>query len=115
MKRLIGIILFGILLICSCSNRSGIKFDSNKWKNWVETESTMSLRWDYCMRNDLIKQHKLKGLSEPEVIKLLGEPEKKSEHEFRYYLGMARRGIDTGSLILTMKNGVVIDYRIWHG
>ena len=113
MKILIGIVLSGILLTCSCSNQSDIKFDSVQWKNWIETESTMSLRWD--MRNDLIKQHELNGLSEFEIIELLGEPERKSEHEFRYYLGMARSGIDTGSLILTMKNGIVIDYRIWHG
>ena len=113
MKNLIGTILYGLILISSCSHRTYIKFDSDKWKNWNETESTITLRWD--MHKDLIKQHKLKGLSESEIIDLLGEPENKSENEFRYYLGMARQGIDTGSLILTIENGKVIDYRIWHG
>lgn len=113
MKNLIGTILVGLVLICSCSNRTDIKFDSNTWKNWIETESTMTLRWD--MHKDLIKQHKLKGLSIFEIINLLGEPEKKTENEFRYYLGMARHGIDTGTLILMIENGKVIDYKIWHG
>lgn len=104
------IILVLALSILSCSQT---KFDSEKWKNWTETESTMTLRWD--MRKDLIKKHKLVDLTTSEITALLGEPEKKSETEFRYYLGMARHGIDTGSLILTIENGKVIDYKIWHG
>ena len=88
-------------------------FDSEKWKNWVETESTLSLRWD--MRKDLVKNHKLIGLTVPEIIDLLGEPEKKSDSEFRYYLGMAKKGIDTGSLIITIEDGKVIEYRFRHG
>ena len=113
MKRLISLIIFGLLLIYSCSNKTEIKFDSVKWKNWIETESTMTMRWD--MHKDLIRQYKLTGLSVSEIVELLGEPEKKSENELRYYLGMARQGVDTGSLILTIENGKVINYRVWHG
>ncbi len=101
------------LLGVSCSTRYDTEFDSEKWKTWNESESTMTLRWD--MRKDLIKKHKLIGLTASEVIELLGEPENKSDTEFRYYLGMARFGIDTGSLSLTIENGKVIDYKIWHG
>ncbi|MEO9965052.1 MAG: hypothetical protein ABJF11_04640 [Reichenbachiella sp.] len=71
------IILILTLSIISCSQT---KFDSEKWKKWTETESTMTLRWD--MRKDLIRKHKLVGLTAYEVINLLGEPEKKSEKEF---------------------------------
>ena len=104
------IILIFTLSIISCNNN---KFDSEKWKNWIETESTLTLRWD--MRKDLIKSHRLVGLSVSEIVDLLGEPDKKSDNEFRYYLGMARKGIDTGSLILTIENGKVTDYKFWHG
>lgn len=92
---------------------SRIDFDQEKWKNWQETETTASLRWD--MTHDLIKKHKIIGLSIHEIIDLLGEPGSKNKSELRYYLGMSRHGIDTGSLILIIKNDKVIDYKIWHG
>lgn len=113
MRNLIQYILLIGIISFSCSSNHRIDFDSDKWKNWIETESTMSLRWD--MSKDLVKKHKLVDLTVPEIIDLLGEPEKKSDSEFRYYLGMARKGIDTGSLIITIENGKVTEYRFWHG
>lgn len=92
---------------------SRIEFDQEKWKDWQETETTACLRWD--MTHDLIKKHELIGLSLNEIIDLLGEPDRKIKNEIRYYLGMSRHGIDTGSLILTIENDKIIDYKIWHG
>jgi hypothetical protein len=67
------------------------------------------------MTHDLIRKHKLKGLNVSEIIDLLGEPNRRNKKELRYYLGMSRYGIDTGSLILTIENDKVIDFEIWHG
>ncbi len=112
MKKEVCYIILIFLFVSSCSS-SDIEFESEKWKNWVETETTASLRWD--MRNDLLRKHELVGMSIIEIVDLLGEPENSSKNEFRYYLGMARSGIDTGSLILTIESGVVIKHAIWHG
>lgn len=80
-------------------------FDSNHWKEWKMEEDTMFIRWD--MVNDLQEVYQLDGMTEEQIIKLLGEPELKSPMEWAYDLGMARRGIDTGTLRLTFENGKV--------
>jgi hypothetical protein len=93
--------------------RHRTEFNSEIWKNWKETEVTACLRWD--MTHDLTKHYELIGMSTEEVIELLGTPSNKTSSSFHYYLGMARHGIDTGSLILELENGKVLNYRIWHG
>lgn len=123
-KYLIRIVLLlGLILISApiyysllpdiTNYKNRIKFDQTKWKDWRETETTACLRWD--MTHDLVDKHKLKGLSVTEIIELLGEPDRKNKKEIRYYLGMSRHAIDTGSLILTIKNDKVISCKIWHG
>jgi outer membrane protein assembly factor BamE (lipoprotein component of BamABCDE complex) len=101
-----------IVFLSSCH---GIKFDSEKWKNWEISEENATMRWD--MRKDLVKQHGLIGLTKEEVINLLGEPSSthKTENTVRYPLGYAIFGIDTGVLILTLKDDIVINYEFWHG
>ena len=113
MRLITNLLLTEILVLASCANQTDVPFNSEEWKNWVETEETQSLRWD--MRKDLIKKHKLVGLTIDEVVELLGQPERKNNEELRYFLGMARSYIDTGSLILVIKNGQVTSYRIWSG
>jgi hypothetical protein len=88
-------------------------FDSEKWKNWRETEAEMSLRWD--MVSDLQDKHQLDGMTENEIIELLGEPRRKSSIEWTYHLGMARQGIDTGTLRLTFENGRVKNHHVRTG
>lgn len=97
----------------SCSTDHRVNFDSEKWKHWVGTESTMSLRWD--MRKDLIKKHKLINLTETEIVELLGDPEQKYGNKYQYNLGAARNGIDYGTLTLEFENEKVIDYKISRG
>jgi hypothetical protein len=87
------------------ANFNRTDFDSEKWKKWEMTESEMTLRWD--MIDDLQEDHELVGMTEEEIIKLLGEPDSKSSAEWAYDLGMARKGIDTGTLSLTFENGKV--------
>lgn len=80
-------------------------FDSEKWKNWKMSEDEMTLRWD--MTHDLQEEYELVGMTEQQVIELLGIPGSKSIREWTYDLGMARHGIDTGTLSLTFENGKV--------
>ncbi len=93
--------------------RHKTEFNAELWKNWEESEATASLRWD--MVHDLSMQHQLIGMQTQQVIELLGNPSGQSDSALRYYLGMSRHGIDTGSLILIIKENKVVEYRIWHG
>ena len=110
----IGYILFVATMVFSPTvndyfNRT--EFDSKKWKNWEESESGLTLRWD--MVADLTSEYKLVGMTVQEVKVLLGEPNQASKDSLYYYLGSL--GIDTGGLFLTVENGVVTDYRIHLG
>lgn len=119
MKKLIkyGLLAFGVIIIIGIALKGNIiheKFDSTKWKNWTESEAELSLRWD--MINSLRKNHELNGKTKSEIIELLGKPENQSNESFRYYLGMAKHGIDTGSLIIEFdKYNTVSNYYVWHG
>ena len=77
------------------------------------TENTMTLRWD--MVDDLQNNYELDGMTETEIIKLLGEPASKTIIEWTYNLGMARRGINTGTLSLTFENGRVKTHHVREG
>jgi len=103
MKRVIksGFLIFGVIILIGFVLKGNIthkKFDSEKWKNWTETEKDLSLRWD--MMNSLRNKHELTGKTKSEIIELLGEPDLKFESEFGYYLGMAKHGIDIGNLTI---------------
>ena len=84
-----------------------MEFNSEHWKTWVETEAECCIRWD--MINSLKKQHKLIGMRSSEIIELLGDPDHESSNELSYFLGMARRGIDTGSLRLILDSSGSVD------
>ena len=93
--------------------KNRIEFNSELWKNWEETEATASLRWD--MTYDLTSNYDLIGKSTEQIFELLGKPSGQSNSELRYYLGMSRHWIDTGSLVLELEEGKVVNYKIWHG
>ena len=110
------LILAGIILILFAlqGNITHQKFHPEKWKNWAESEAEMSLRWE--MMNSLRNRHELKGNTKNEIIQLLGEPESKTNTEFRYYLGFSKRGINTGSLIFKFnEKGIVTNFLVWQG
>jgi hypothetical protein len=120
MKKVVkyGFLIFGIIILIGFALRGNIiheKFDSEEWKNWTETEWTATLRWD--MINSLRNTHELKGKTKTEITELLGEPDEgKSDLKYRYFLGMAKHGIDTGSLIIKFdENDLVTDFYVWHG
>lgn len=101
-----------ILLICliftSCHN---ISFDSKKWTNWEEKESSMRLRLD--MVDDLISNYNLIGKSSVDIEFLLGKPDNDCQAEdcnMNYNLGPCRGllGVDYGVLTVELKNRKVI-------
>ena len=95
---------------------SGEKFESQKWKTAnMNSEVNLSLSWD--MMNDLRNDYQLIGMSKNEIIKLLGEPDNKSESfsQFRYSLGYAHFGIDTGTLIIEFEKDSVKKYLVTRG
>lgn len=105
-----SLIIVLILFFSACSSKFNTDFDSEKWKNWVETETTMTLRWD--MRKDLTREHKLVGMTSTEIIQLLGIPEQKTKNKYLYNLGSARHGIDQGLLTLEIENKKVISFKV---
>jgi hypothetical protein len=87
-------------------------FDSDKWKNWVETEETWSLRWD--MMNDLRQGNELIGKSKPEILELLGEPNHETNSNYSYGLGYSKHGINTGVLRIEFdQQNKVISYDVY--
>lgn len=111
-----GILTIGVLILIGFALKGNItheQFDSEKWKNWTETETTLSLRWD--MMNSLRNNYDLKGMTINQIIDLLGEPNSKTKNEFGYYLGYSKRGINTGRLTIKFENNKVVAYSVWQG
>ncbi|WP_420552249.1 hypothetical protein [Tenacibaculum aiptasiae] len=89
------------------------EFNSTKWRNWKETESSFGVRWN--MIHDLTENKNLQGKSKIEIKTLLGNPSNESETEFIYYLGLTGHGINTGSLILKFEKEKVVEIKTWQG
>ncbi|NNE86136.1 MAG: outer membrane protein assembly factor BamE [Alphaproteobacteria bacterium] len=115
-RRTIFLITIVTLLVLAwfISNQSGKKFEADKWKSWKETEFSLSMRWD--MVGDLQRNHSLYGMSKSQVLDLLGPPDTVFGSEHSYYLGMARKGINTGQLRITFGDDqVVSEVSVWDG
>lgn len=100
-----------ILSLTSCVQKEidkTIKFDSKKWKNWEESESSLFMRSQ--MATDIINRDILKNKSFSEVIELLGEKNqncKSGNCKIYYSLGPCQSGIDYASLIIQFENNMV--------
>ncbi|WP_150275956.1 lipoprotein [Paenibacillus tepidiphilus] len=83
MKKIVLAITL-LLILSACST----EFSKQSWLDNREERSGMV--------SSLLQKHELTGMTEAEVIKLLGEPEQiKSEPtEYVYYLGRAGLGVD---------------------
>ena len=112
-----GVLIFGVLILIGYILKGNItqeKFDSDNWKNWKESETELSLRWN--MMNNLRNNYELKGKTRIEIIQLLGKPESKTNVDFRYYLGMSKKGINTGSLTIKFnEKGIVSNFSVFQG
>ena len=108
----LGCLTLGFILIPEKITHE--KFDSKTWKEWEESEWTASLRWD--MMNSLRNNYNLKGMSEDEILELLGIPEQRVSNSFIYYLGYTKTGINTGSLYIEFdSNKSVNNFHVWQG
>ncbi|MDP5027460.1 MAG: hypothetical protein NWQ14_04480 [Flavobacterium sp.] len=95
---------------------SGDKFEPQKWKTAkMNSDENWSLRWD--MMNSLRNDYQLIGMSKNEIVDLLGVPNNKSESfaKYRYSLGYAHFGIDTGTLIIEFEKDSVKNYTVIRG
>ena len=103
------IILF--LLTFGCGKQK--EFDSNEWKGWVETESTIDTRW--LMHKDLLKNHELKGVSKDSILNLLGKPNSETNTKYYYQLGVTGKGINTGTMTIKFEKNLVVEVKITNG
>lgn len=88
-------------------------FNSEEWK----TDKYNRIE----LVDDLIHSKILDSLTQSELIKLLGKPEKKlnyfkeNRRDMVYHLGPERGlGIDSEWLLIWLNNGQVDKYEIWH-
>lgn len=100
-----------LLFTVSCSEQKD--FNSDEWKNWVETEATLDTRW--LMHKDLLKKYELKGVSRDSILDLLGKPNTKTNDKDYYQLGTTGRGINTGTMVITFENDSVVDIKVNDG
>lgn len=98
MKKIIISFLL-VLMLCSCS-----RFDQETWLNEPEK------------RQGMVSSLKLKGMTESEIIDLLGEPAEKltdPSRQFLFYIGSAGLGVKVTLLQLHFdKNGNVESHDI---
>lgn len=97
MKKIIFSVVL-LLLLCSCS-----QFDQETWKKEPEKRQDMI--------GSLTSNYKLKGMTENEIIDLLGNPGEKITEpspQYLYYIGTAGLGVKVTLLQLQFdENGKV--------
>jgi hypothetical protein len=105
MKKIVLSVLL-LLILCSCSSQ----FNKETWLKEPDKRNDMV--------QSLINKHELKGMTEAEVIDLLGEPAQKLDEPYRqyvYYLGRAGLGVDDSLLRLNFnKNGELESHEVTH-
>lgn len=102
-------IMLSILLLLQFSACS-YSFHQETWLQDPEKRNGM-------VRSLINQQHELKGMTEQEIIQLLGEPAEKLDkptRQFVYYLGRAGFGVDDSLFRLTFKNGKLESHEVTH-
>jgi len=116
MKNAIFVILSFIFTTCNPDN----KFNKIQWLEHSDIEQYPNRN---RMVNDLMSNHKLKGLSYKQITDLIGEPEKNitGENNEIYYQILTEYGSDidpvhTKTLILILDNdSTITDFKIDEG
>lgn len=113
---IICILLSTSLISCNDVTKRG-KFDSEKWNQYSEVDGP----YRDSMADDLIKSHKLLGLSNKQMLQLLGAPANYTDTTKTYYeLSEEFDGIDPISgkdLIITFnKDSIITNAKTeeWH-
>lgn len=83
-------------------------------RDFNKTEWATNQPKRYELVEDLVASHKLVGLTEPQVIALLGKPDVRFGDDWEYYLGMTPKliPIDGDALSLQFSKGKVVRYWI---
>ena len=106
----IFLILFIAIIVCCLLYRYQHTFSPDKWLN-NPTERTDII-------NDLLQSYELIGLTEAEILSLLGSPNNdycvfNANNRYVYYLGPERLfSIDSEWLLVDFIDGVVSDYSL---
>lgn len=98
----IFVALFAIVLIWWGSLHNWNHFSQQKWLEHPEKRAGMTA--------DLFDRYDLVGMSEEEVIHLLGPAHSNQDDRLVYDLGDARTIIDSEWLLIDFKNGAVSKY-----
>ena len=108
------ILLLTITLVVSCNNVNNIKFEKS---DWLKKDETGLYTYRNCMLNDLIENHKLKGLTYRQLINLIGQPENiYSIQNIDYEIQTKYSGIDISykkTLEFSLdKDSIVVDFKV---
>lgn len=107
----LSLILLISVILFSCTEHK--KFNSVQWKRAIESEEGPGLRWQ--MHNNLLENYRLNEYNKSQIFNLLGKPNVENSNEYRYYLGNADSGIDTGTMVIKFKKDVVVSIDIIRG
>ena len=112
MKKSILIILTIVVLgfVGLYYSQSKHAFESDKWKEWVESEENLNMRWQ--MIDSLTFKHNLIGLNKAEIKSLLGDPTTENTNSWSYNLGPTGMGINYGSLRIEFNETIVTQYKV---
>ncbi len=101
--------LLAAILVWICYFQYLHSFSQEKWSAYPERRAIMTF--------DLFYDHELVGMTEAEVVDLLGENDNDRgrfvrENRFVYNLGYERSVIDDEWLLIDFRNGIVTNYSI---
>jgi len=103
MKKFFLLMLL-ITILCSCSNQ----FDKERWLEEPEKRNSMV--------SSLINKYTLEGMTETQIVDLLGEPAQIVDEpslQYVYYLGRAGLGVDDRLLRINFNtNGELMSYEV---
>ena len=92
MKSKLYVAVLALITSAGCENFNAMKFDKVNWNEGYEVEAPPPSR--NRMLNDLVQNHKLKGLKYNEVVQMLGDPNTHDSTTFTYDIKVEHSGID---------------------
>ncbi|MBB3110789.1 hypothetical protein FHS18_002856 [Paenibacillus phyllosphaerae] len=99
---IIGVLITGFSITKIGINEHNSHFDYNRWVSEQDNRQQMI--------DDFLDHQELIGLTQAEVIDLLGKPNERSEQTFIYYMGYSV--IDIVMLVITFEEGRAVKHAI---
>ncbi len=106
MNRMIALLLACCLLLCGCVNTG---FSTKRWTENPDGRLEIV--------DELLADYPLVGMTEQEILDLLGESDNDKAHSVEdnrliYCLGTERYDIDYSWLFIDFEDGIVVDYSL---